>query len=223
VTEEEIKQIAEQLSSIGLSVAPESYAFLALLITLLITAGGIYFTSYFKKSAEIKAINENFKEVKLQLKESTELTEAIKGSIQNDLEHLKASLSRHDHVFRYKLDAYKALNKIWYKLVPKKTSPDMEFDDACEIIGQDFSMHEDDLISYLSDYAPALSNDVANKLTAAMFAASEGQFEFYWNKNADSYDLREEGINSAKELYNSLESALKILKTEIDDLISHRE
>lgn len=222
MTEEEIKKIAEQLANMGIQIAPESYAALAFLVTLIMAVIGFYFTSYIKKSGELKAINENFSAIKLQLKESTELTEAIKGSVQKDLELLKASLSRHDHVFKYKLDAYKELNKIWYELVPKKTSPDMDFDEACEIIGREFSKHEDSLISFLSDFAPALSNEVLSKITSALFAASEGQFEYYWDNSEDTYNLKTEGINSAKEVYESLEQALKILKLEIDELISHR-
>jgi len=221
LTEEEIKLVAEKIAEYGVTLTFDTFI-LAGVVTLASAGLGVFLTSYLKKNAELKAINENFDSLKEQLTATTKITENIKGNIQGDIEQLKASLSRHDHIFKYKLEAFKELNKIWFKLVPKKTSPDMDFDDACEIIGKDFSKHEDDLIDYLSEYAPALSKEVSKKLTTAMFAASEGQFEYYWHNDANTYDLNTEGMQSAQDLYNSLDTALKILRKEIDDLISSK-
>jgi len=219
LTEEEIKLLAEKISEYGVTLSVDTFIFSGV-ITLIAAGIGVFFTSYLKKNAELTAINENFDELKRQLTATTEITENIKGNIQSDIEQLKTSLSRHDHIFQYKLEAFKELNKMWFKLVPKKTSPEMDFDDACEVIGAGFSKHQDSLIDYLAEYAPALSKAVSKKLTTAMRAASDGQFEFYWNDSLNTYDLQSSGIQSAKDLYNALDEALTLLRREIDELIT---
>jgi len=53
------------------------------IVQLIVTAAGLYFKQYLIKKGDIRATNENFDELKTQVKETTSLTKSIEAQLDN--------------------------------------------------------------------------------------------------------------------------------------------
>ncbi len=91
MNDENIKLILSKLSEISDIFSFDNFALL--IILQIVSVGlGAYFGAYLKKSAENKAINENLDNLKIQIEETTKITEEIKSDV---------SQKTHEHYIKF--------------------------------------------------------------------------------------------------------------------------
>ena len=150
----------------------------------------------------------------------TGIKESIGSVYKTQLENHKFLLKNSEKVFQYKLDASKNLYEILHIIIPKKSYPDMDWDDASEIIANSFSKHEDALDKFLCEYQSTLSPEILKRIRQAISACSEGNFEFYWNSSSADAMPNETAKKKAGELYDALNEAVEMLRIEVHEMIS---
>lgn len=150
----------------------------------------------------------------------TGIKEAIGSAYKKQLEEHKFLLKNSEKVFQFKLDASKSLYKIYHNMLPKRTHPDMDWDDAIEAIASSFSQHENKLDDFLCEYQSTLSPQILSRVRRAINACSDGRFEFYWDSSALDAVCTDSAKEKASELYYALNEAVEMLREEVHNMIS---
>jgi len=154
------------------------------------------------------------------------LENGIKQSVgavyKRQLENHKFLLKNSEKVFQFKLDASKALYRVFHNIMPKKTHPDMEWDEASEEIALSFGKHEDALDEFLCEYQSTLSPGILERIRKAINACSDGRFEYYWDSVAEDVSCNETAKEKATELYEALKEAVELLREEVHEMISFK-
>ena len=148
------------------------------------------------------------------------IKESIGGIYERRLEDHKFLLKNSEKVFQFKLDASKSLYRIFHEMLPKRSHPDMDWDDASEEIAASFSQHEDKLDYFLCEYQSTLSPAILDRVRKAINACSDGRFEFYWDASAEDAVCTNTAREKASELYKALNEAVEMLRKEVHDMIS---
>ena len=93
MTKENIDLFFSKLSDVNINFTFDNY-WLAMILPILFAGVGAYLGAYLKKSGEINAVNDNLKYLKLQLQQTTKITENIKSEIsqRNTEHHIKYSI-----------------------------------------------------------------------------------------------------------------------------------
>ncbi len=150
----------------------------------------------------------------------TSIKESIGSIYKKQLETHKFLLKNSEKVFQYKLDASKALFKIFYEIAPERTTPDMDIHDAFEQIASSFPSHEKALDEFLCEYQATLSPKILERVRSAISACSDGKFEYYWDNRNDEPVTSRTAIQKAEELYQALSDATEELREELHEMIS---
>ncbi|QEM69517.1 hypothetical protein FO488_16030 [Geobacter sp. FeAm09] len=148
------------------------------------------------------------------------IKESISSVYKKQLEDHKFLLKNSEKVFQYKLDASKYLYKILRDIIPKRSYPDMDWDEACEAIALGFSAHEKALNDFLCEYQSTLSDEILKRIRSAISACSDGQFEFYWDSEQQEPIANKTAKEKATELYDALDGAVEMLRKEVHEMIS---
>jgi hypothetical protein len=148
------------------------------------------------------------------------IKESISSVYKKQLEDHKFLLKNSEIVFKYKLDSSKSLYTILHSILPKKSYPDMDWDEACEEIASSFSKHEKALDKFLCDYQSTLSSQVLTRVKKAISACSDGQFEFYWDSSISDAVCTGTARENANELYKALSEAVELIRKEVHEMIS---
>lgn len=80
MNEEELIKVLNRFFGAGFELSISTYIYAALISFISAFCGG-YFSSYFKKSGEIKAITDRLEETVSQLKRQTQAVEEVKADI----------------------------------------------------------------------------------------------------------------------------------------------
>ncbi|TGU71419.1 hypothetical protein E4633_13905 [Geomonas terrae] len=150
----------------------------------------------------------------------TGIKESVGSVYKKQLEDHKFLLKNSEKVFQYKLDASKSLYKILRDIIPRRSHPDMDWDDACEIIASGFSSHEKALNDFLCEYQSTLSDEILKRVRGAISACSDGHFEFYWDSKQQEPVCTKTAREKATELYDALDVAVEMLRKEVHEMIS---
>ncbi len=150
----------------------------------------------------------------------TGIKESIGSVYKKQLEDHKFLLKNSEKVFQFKLDASKNLYKIFHEILPKRSHPDMDWDEVSEEIAASFSEHEDALDKFLCEYQSTLSPEILRRIRDAINACSDGRFEFYWDSSAQDAVCTSTAKEKASELYDALNEAVEMLRKEVHDMIS---
>jgi len=150
----------------------------------------------------------------------TGIKESIGSVYKKQLEDHKFLLKNSEKVFQFKLDASKSLYKIFHEMLPKKSYPEMDWDDVSQDIASSFRQHEDKLDNFLCEYQSTLSPEILIRIQSAINACSDGKFEFYFNSSASDVVCTDTAKDKAVELYDALEEAVEMLRKEVHDMIS---
>lgn len=150
----------------------------------------------------------------------TGIKESIGSVYKKQLEDHKFLLKNSEKVFQFKLDASKSLYRIFHEILPKRTHPDMDWDEASEEIASSFSQHEDQLDKFLCEYQSTLSPEILERVRSAITACSDGRFEFYWDSTAQDAKCTDTAREKASELYKALNEAVEMLRKEVHNMIS---
>ncbi|KGR32635.1 hypothetical protein OA39_05000 [Vibrio campbellii] len=152
--------------------------------------------------------------VKLGLE--TDIKEAISNVYRKELEEHKFLLKNSEAVFNFKLEASKALYKIYLNILPKREHPDMDWEEACIQISSSFEIYEKELNEFLCEYQATLTDDILKRIKKAISACSDGSYAFYWD--APQFDTN--SYEKANELFDSIQEAVEILRREVHEMIS---
>ncbi len=150
----------------------------------------------------------------------TAIEKSVASVYERQLENHKFLLKNSEKVFEYKLNATKVLYKILNDMVPKKTHPEMGWDEACDGIAESFEKHEDVLGNFLCDYQATLSTESLDKVKRAINLCSQGKFSFKWDGDMERELPTYSSLDNANKLFDVLNETVEILRNEVHDLIS---
>lgn len=150
----------------------------------------------------------------------TGIKESIGNVYKKQLEDHKFFLKNSEKVFQFKLDASKSLYKIFHEMLPKRSHPEMDWEEARVEIASSFSQHEDKLDEFLCEYQSTLSPAILQRVRNAISACSDGRFAFYWDSFEQDAVCSNTAIEKASELHEALNEAVEMLRKEVHDMIS---
>lgn len=145
--------------------------------------------------------------------------ESYKTTLSTELEGLKSSLKNSEVYFELQLKALTELRALYRKFLPRKTHPDMEWDEACREIADKFPAHADSLLGYLCGHEAVLPEVVREKVEQAHHMASEGRFEYSWDSKIEAALPTEEGERIANRLNDVLVEAIKSFQSILENKI----
>lgn len=149
--------------------------------------------------------------------------ESYKVTLSKELESLKSSLKNSEVFFVRQLEALTALRSIFRKFIPKPSSPDMDWHEACQEIANSFSIHDRSIHEYLCIYDAVLPDSVRSHLETANRIARDGTFECEWNTSTDDAEPTKLAIKSAERLYETLEISIKEFQSIIEEKIGSKK
>jgi len=135
----------------------------------------------------------------------------IQRDFAKEIESHKNQLAYDATFFNNLFDASNSLYVITQNVLPKRSYPDMCWDEACEEIALSFEEIEKELDDYLKKYFTPLPPDIVESIHLAISNCSEGKFET--SREAAS----RKGIKLAGELFEILNSTSIKLKSFVDE------
>lgn len=179
-----------------------------------------FLPSYMSEKAKNLATKEDIEEITKKVenikKENQIELSKIQGTIDIKIEIERLKSKNTELYFQKQLEAMKELYKLRSKILPNYRMPDMEWDDACQDIANNFKEIEEDIENYTIEYFSVLSNDIINKLDNAKHSAAEGKFKdsnnFKSYQLADSLWKRIDEANSELKSYIELQTHNKTLE-----------
>jgi hypothetical protein len=173
--------------------------------------GGAFLVRALVKSGIEEAVKLNF----------SRHLEDYKSQLTRELEKLKSSLKNSESFFSHQLIALTELRRLFRHLVPRKTTPDMDWHEACDEIAHGFSSHADSIDEFLCKHEAVLTNDVIKLLEGAASTATDGIFEFTWD-TTEGPNASDKAIKMAQELYDALRDAVAALQIAVDAQVDGR-
>jgi hypothetical protein len=144
------------------------------------------------------------------------IEKAVEHSFNKRLEEDKTALKKSEVYFSLQLEALSRLRRILREMIPRKTHPDMDWHEACEVIAEGFSSHEKALSEFLWKYEAVLPKEVAKDVQSCLVRASEGTFQFVWNPERGYAQPTREATKTADKLHDALGDAIKRLQEHVD-------
>jgi hypothetical protein len=142
--------------------------------------------------------------------------EEHKAQLTQEIEAAKTSLKFSETRFSKQFEALVALRRYFRRLLPKKSHPDMEWDEAMERVADRFSKHLDELEEFLFAHEAVLPTPVLERLEQAINKATDAQFEFDWNSKDEEAYARPEAIKLANGFYDDVKTAVEGLQKTVD-------
>lgn len=147
------------------------------------------------------------------------IEKAVEHNFSKKLESQKTSLKKSEIYFTQQLEALSRLRTLLRKMLPRKSHPDMEWDEACEGIADGFSKHEEALVEFHCRYEAVLPKTVSSDIDNAISHASDGTFEFVWNSERKDVEPTSAAIKSAGALYEHVQRAIEHLQAHVDSQV----
>lgn len=148
------------------------------------------------------------------------IEKAIEYNFNQKIESQKTSLKKSEIYFNMQLEALGKIRSIKRKVVPSPSYPEMDWDDACEVIADGFSGHEDALTDFLCRYEAVLPKEVGLQVQKAACLANEGRFQYSWNSQARDAEVTPEAIDTADKLCEALNNGIDSLQSHVDAQVS---
>ncbi|HYD23778.1 MAG TPA: hypothetical protein VEB68_03210 [Croceibacterium sp.] len=105
-----------------------------------------------------------------------QVLETHKAELTRDTETHKLSLKRQELLFNREIEAADALMKLYRRIYPDYSRPDMEWHDACEDVADRLGQVETDLEDYLELHSAVISGPVREKIEAIRSQAASEKF-----------------------------------------------
>ena len=147
------------------------------------------------------------------------IEKAIEHNFSKKLEAQKTSLKKSEVIFTQQLEALSHLRTLLRKIVPRKSHPDMDWDEACEEIANGFSKHEEALLEFLCRYETVLPKEVVTDIKNAIKHASDGGFEFVWNSKRGDAEPTSTAIKTASAMHDHIKRAIEHLQDNVDSQV----
>ena len=142
--------------------------------------------------------------------------EEHKAHLTQEIEAAKTSLKFSETRFSKQFEALVALRRYLRKLRPKKSHPEMEWDEAMEVVAGGFSKHLDELDEFLFAHEAVLPTPILQKLEQAINKATDGQFEFDWDSEDREASAGSKAIQLAEGFYDDIKAAVEELQRTVD-------
>ena len=143
------------------------------------------------------------------------IAELIANKILTKQQHeLNKELASHESqlrlselLYQEKLDATKAFVSLYQQILPPYSRPDMEWDDACDILALQFEQVEKMLDSFIVAHKPVLNDTTLELLENAKSWARDGNFSsINWGDSDDGMpEVSAEGRQYAGKVMIALE------------------
>ena len=156
-----------------------------LILMVIISGIAAYFGAYLKKRGEDRATQDAIDKL-------TNSVESIKTVYSKDIENYKDTLLRKKIIFEHQVEAYNKLRRLLYVILPPKSHPDEEWDEALGGIALDFPKHGDEIKAYLIGYSGVLPEAVRTNVESCFHACDDGKFH-----STDTEDFTGERFASA--------------------------
>lgn len=147
--------------------------------------------------------------------------EDYKSELSSELEKLKVSLRNSETFFSHQLAALTDLRSLFRRIMPKKSLPDMDWHEACEEMAHSFSKHAGAIGEFLCKHEAVLPSDVIKKLDSAASIATDGTFEFTWNRH-DGLETTKDAPDMANEMWHLIKESVNLLQTAVDAQVDRR-
>lgn len=147
------------------------------------------------------------------------IEKAIEHNFSKKLESRKTSLKKSEVYFTQQLEALSHLRTLHRKILPRRSHPDMDWDEACEGIAAGFSKHEEALAEFLCRYEAVLPKVVSSDIENAISHASDGGFEFVWNSKRGDAEPSSAAIKTASAMYDHIKRAVEHLQSHVDSQV----
>ena len=148
--------------------------------------------------------------------------ETYKSTLSKELESLKSTLKNSEVFFVRQLEALSMLRGLFRKILPEKSFPDAEWDDALEHIADDFKKHRDTLNDYLCSYDAVLPTEVREKLESACYAVSEIRFHFELHPRTHEAVPQTTALENANQFYMQVEESIKQFQEQIEQQLGRK-
>lgn len=100
-----------------------------------------------------------------------------KAEIDLELESYRVKLQRATFLFEKEFEAVRDFSSIFSQVLPDKGHPDMEWEDACEVVALHFETHRKVLKEFMIRHRAVLDEETSQLIDSAMCIASEGIFQ----------------------------------------------
>jgi len=136
---------------------------------VLLAALGFIGKSWFQS-----AVGKDLERFKTELKREADAElERVKAALNRELEEHKARLKRSDFLFEREFLAASAMLKLYDDVYPKKSHPDMDWDDAMEEVAAHAGATRTKLDLFVIEHGAALAADLRKELGRASSLATE--------------------------------------------------
>lgn len=133
---------------------------------------------------------------------SVSIKKSVENKYETRFEKFKNELERKNSIYDKQFNAYKTFTKIMHQMFPKKTYPDMCWEEALEDIAISYEMYYKSIREFLSDHSLILPKQIKTKIEECLSLCENGQFEIQWdNKHAQ---ITDEGLEMTKKLLGNL-------------------
>lgn len=100
----------------------------------------------------------------------------LKRDFDKELEYLKNKLKKSDFIFQKEFEAASYFVSMFFGLFPLRRFPEMDWNDVCDEIAQNFVKIENELKIFLERYGAVLCRKVKEEIFCCIRLAGEGKF-----------------------------------------------
>lgn len=148
--------------------------------------------------------------------------ETYKTALSKELESLKSTLKNSEVFFVRQLEALSMLRSLFRKIVPERSFPDAEWDEALEHISDNYRKHLQSLNEYLCSYDAVLPSDVRSQLEDARYALMEIRFQFEVESSTLEPIPSKEALENANVFYDLLAKSIQQFQGKIEQQLGNK-
>lgn len=138
----------------------------------------------------------------------------IERSVNNIFDHKIADYKNHifknQIVFNERIEALKALNKIYYHTLPKRSFEDEEWERACTEIAFNSDSIEKKLEIFLTEFDHFISTGVSKKIKSANSVATDLRIEL------ENQTLENNEYDRPNKIFDNIKEARNLLRNELE-------
>lgn len=134
---------------------------------------------------------------------------SLESRLTRETESYKIKLKKSEFIFQKEFEAASEFVAMVRKFLPTYSRPQMDWDDACDEITQDFHKIEVSLGMFLAKHGAVLQNDAKEAICLCIAIAGETKFEI------TSPDVPHVANQAASELYKKLQEAERYLLNQV--------
>jgi len=136
------------------------------------------------------------------------LIQTHKKALDEELESYKVKLKKSEFIFQKEFEATSELISLRSSIYPTILHPDMDWEEACDSIAQNFSKIAVKLKGYLSKHGAILTEDVINLISSCQAIAARNKFH-------KTPEISREANKAGNELTEKLEKAVILMRKQV--------